>query len=144
MIYDMETMNYCLGLNELAENIHKDNVDRGFYDSPRETGTMLMLIVSELSEALEAYRKDKFVDKNDLEGEFDKEKFKEKVKDTFEDEIADALIRILDMCGHMNIDIAKHVYQKLLSTGRADTSTEERKYSVYFLKILKILNYVHK
>ena len=114
MIYDMETMNYCLGLNELAENIHKDNVDRGFYDSPRETGTMLMLIVSELSEALEAYRKDKFVDKNDLEGEFDKEKFKEKVKDTFEDEIADALIRILDMCGHMNIDIAKHVYQKLL------------------------------
>ncbi len=110
----METMSYCLGLNELAENIHKDNVDRGFYDEPRETGTILMLIVSELSEALEAYRKDKFVDKNDLEGEFDKDKFKEKVKDTFEDEIADALIRILDMCGHMDIDIAKHVYQKLL------------------------------
>lgn len=36
------------------------------------------------------------------------------MKDTFEDEIADALIRILDMCGHMDIDIAKHVYQKLL------------------------------
>lgn len=110
----MEKVSYCLGLNELAESIHKDNVDRGFYDEPRETGTMLMLIVSELSEALEAYRKDKFVDKNDLEGEFDKDKFKEKVKDTFEDEIADALIRILDMCGHMDIDIAKHVYQKLL------------------------------
>lgn len=110
----MEIMDYCSGLNELAKNIHKDNVDRGFYDTPRETGTILMLIVSELSEALEAYRKYKFVNKDDLEGEFDKDKFKEKVKDTFEDEIADALIRILDMCGDMEIDIAKHVYQKLL------------------------------
>lgn len=141
----METMDYCLGLNELAENIHKDNVDRGFYDEPRETGTMLMLIVSELSEALEAYRKDKFVDKNDLEGEFDKDKFKEKVKDTFEDEIADALIRILDMCGHMNIDIAKHVYQKLLYNRTRGYKHGGKKNLVsIFLKILKILNNVHK
>ncbi len=104
----------CSALNELAADIHDDNVERGFYEKPRETGTELMLIVSELSEALEAFRKDRFVDKDDLKGEFDKDKFKEKVKDTFEDELADALIRILDMCGNKGIDIREHVYQKLM------------------------------
>ena len=41
-------------LNELAKRIHQDNVERGFYDEKRELGTLLMLIVSEVSEALEA------------------------------------------------------------------------------------------
>jgi len=113
-IMDTKLYSNCRQLNELAKEIHQDNVDRGFYEKPRETGTELMLIVSELSEALEAFRKDKFVNKEDLYKHiFDKDHFKEKIKDTFEDEIADALIRILDMCGNMNIDITEHVYQKL-------------------------------
>ena len=104
----------CMPLNELAKEIHQDNIDRGFYEKPREVGTELMLIVSELSEALEAFRKDKFVNREDLNNHlFNKDHFREKIKDTFEDEIADALIRILDMCGNMNIDITEHVFQKL-------------------------------
>ena len=46
-----------ISLNELAKTIHNDAAARGFYDRPPEFGTNLMLVVSELSEALEADRK---------------------------------------------------------------------------------------
>lgn len=111
------TMNYK-DLNELSKVIHQDNVDRGFYDDPRQIGTLLMLIVSELSEALEADRKNRHCSVVTYaltpEGELDVDKFKEKVKDTFEDEIADAFIRLFDLCGYLNIDIAKHIALKLM------------------------------
>lgn len=74
-------------LNELAQSIYQDNVDRGFYDDPRQIGTLLMLTVSELSEALEADRKDRHCPTtvyalND-DGTLNVDKFKETVKDTF-------------------------------------------------------------
>lgn len=76
-------------LNKLSKEIHAENVDRGFYDEKRELGTLLMLVVSELSEALEADRKKRHCtiddfSKNDLS---DKKIFDSFVKDTFEDEI---------------------------------------------------------
>lgn len=104
-------------LNELSKAIHQDNVDRGFYDDERQIGTLLMLTVSELAEALEADRKDRHCTESDgvlkKNGTIDKELFEKKVKDTFEDEIADAFIRLFDLCGYMNIDIRKHISLKL-------------------------------
>lgn len=104
-------------LNNLSKVIHQDNVERGFYDDPRQIGTLLMLIVSELSEALEADRKDRHCPitvyaLND-DGTLNVDKFKETVKDTFEDEIADTFIRLFDLCGYLNIDIEKHIALKL-------------------------------
>lgn len=49
----------CAGLNFASQEIHKEARNKGFWDSERETGTLLMLCVSELSEALEADRKGK-------------------------------------------------------------------------------------
>ncbi len=46
-------------LNELAKQFHERAKAKGFWDEPKETGTLLMLMVSELSEALEADRKPK-------------------------------------------------------------------------------------
>ena len=120
-------------LNELSSKIYNANKEKGFYDEPREIGTVLMLVVSELSEALEADRKDKRSYLNGFEAmlknaklsinNFDvkdiyncgwvKDRFEETIKDTFEDEIADAMIRLLDLCGHLNIDIEKHIDLKL-------------------------------
>lgn len=119
-------------LNELSRKIYNANKEKGFYDEPREIGTLLMLVVSELSEALEADRKN---NSNKLEIFLDdlkyaklsiedfslqndncnwiKNKFKTTIKDSFEDEIADAMIRLLDLCGHLNIDIEKHIDLKL-------------------------------
>ena len=104
-------------LNELCEEIHKVQVDKGFYEEKREMGTLLMLIVSELSEALEAdrknrYAKDKIGHINISDANFVSE-FEENIKDTFEDEIADAVIRIFDLCGYLNIDLDRHVLMKL-------------------------------
>lgn len=118
-------------MNELAKQIHDNAVKHGFYDSKREIGTLLMLCVSELSEALEADRHNEYarVDIENLyEDEFknnfqkyietiDEEEFREDfelyIKDRFEDEIADAIIRLLDICGYLNINIDKHIQLKM-------------------------------
>ena len=105
-------------LNELGKQIHQDCIDKGFYDTPRELGTLLMLIVSEVAEANEAARINKFADPQ-LVLEMNPENcgitrdFLDLVKDTFEDEIADTIIRLLDLCAYMNIDIEKHISLKL-------------------------------
>jgi NTP pyrophosphatase (non-canonical NTP hydrolase) len=89
-----------MNLNELAKTINADNVAKGFYDSPREFGTTIALIHSELSEALEASRKDLMDDKLTH-------------RHGVEVELADALIRILDYAGHANLDIEGAVMEKL-------------------------------
>lgn len=103
-------------LNQLSKSIYQDNYLQGFWDQERNIGEMLMLVVSELGEALEAHRNGRLVESIPVvpEGEVAfKLFFEEQVKDSFQDEIADALIRILDLCGGLNIDIEYHVEQKL-------------------------------
>lgn len=115
-----------MNLNELAQTIFEGNKSRGFHDKPQETGTYLMLMVSELGEALEADRNGKTANwkgfNSDMSYWFEgqpgyEEKwastFKNDIKDSHEDEIADTLIRILDYCGLKGIDIQAHVEAKL-------------------------------
>lgn len=105
-------------LNQLANVVFKANKLKGFHDKPQETGTYLMLMVSELGEALEADRKGivTSVDLNEImelpDDDF-AQYFKTYVKDSHEDEIADTLIRILDYCGLRRIPIQEHVEAKL-------------------------------
>lgn len=112
-------------LNDLSRQFHERSKSKGFWDEKRETGTLLMLVVSELSEALEADRKDKNADTSEIDkfyadGYTEEDSpisfasyFKRGVKDTFEDEIADTFIRLFDLCGAMNIDIAEHIELKM-------------------------------
>lgn len=102
----------CEGLNRLSENIHHDNVLKGFWDNEKNVGELLMLVVTELSEALEAHRSSRFADYlpcNDLTPN----EFETKIKDTFEDEIADAIIRLLDLSSGLGINIEYHIIHKL-------------------------------
>lgn len=110
-----------MSLNELAKEIHANAVDKGFYDKPPETGTSLMLIVSELGEAMEADRKG--LHTLDSIEFFEKElktktlpyseSFEYHLKDKFEDELADSIIRILDFCAYKDIDIDYHIKSKM-------------------------------
>jgi NTP pyrophosphatase (non-canonical NTP hydrolase) len=115
-------------LTEFSKDIHQGNVKRGFYDDPKEIGTVLMLIVTELAEAMESYRGGNRLGSERLEAmqwdslddsvneyfsQEDINQFKEVVKDTFEDEIADTIIRLFDLCGWLGIDIHKHIMLKL-------------------------------
>ena len=108
-------------LNELSQKIFQANKEKGFWNEKRNVGEMLMLVTTELAEAMESHRKGKFCQletfndtyfDNLKDAEF-KQAFEKNIKDTFEDEMADALIRILDMCGGLEIDIEKHVELKL-------------------------------
>lgn len=74
----------------------------------------LALIQSEVSEALEACRKNKHADMQAFEKSAQtKADFEIYIKDSFEDELADALIRILELAAVHQIDIEKHVCAKM-------------------------------
>ena len=105
-------------LNELAQQIHENAKAKGFWDEPRNTGEIFMLIVSELAEALEADREGKRADMKKFavghDGSITDEQwlplaFQASIKDTFEDEIADVVIRILDWCAYDKIDIEERL-----------------------------------
>lgn len=80
-------------LNVLAKEAYMIAKSKGWHDEERETGTVLALIHSEVSEALEADRK------GDSDG--------------FAEEIADVMIRCLDLCGAKGIDIDTVLSRKM-------------------------------
>ena len=111
-----------LKIKKLIKECHQIAIDSGFYpeDEERNTGELLMLIVSELSEGLEAHRNNRFckfkgvyfnlsLEKITTDMDIKKDHvyvlaidaFEKVVKDTFEDEIADVFIRLFDLCGYL-------------------------------------------
>lgn len=133
-------------LNELSKSIYQNNVQKGFWCN-REAipltmkesslfseeqikavkdsfkGQLLMLIVSEAAEVLEANRgRTNTLNREEFERvialypedkEHWKQTFEKYIKNSEEDEMADILIRGFDYCGGFNIDIDWHIEQKL-------------------------------
>ena len=101
-------------LNHYAKKCHARAVAKGFWDEQHSVGHYLMLVISELSEAVEADRIGKWakLDPNTIDtlhridGAIYVQEFLRLVKDTVEDEIADAVIRLLDLLGWMLKDRA--------------------------------------
>jgi NTP pyrophosphatase (non-canonical NTP hydrolase) len=106
-------------LNSMAEIVHRLN-KRWWLDivtgkpCERNVGEMLMLVVSELAEALEGHRKslrDAHIPN----------------RISFEVELADAVIRILDIAGALGLDLGGAVADKLeYNASRLDHTTEAR------------------
>jgi hypothetical protein len=101
-------------LQTWAKEIHANAIAKGFYpENPKDRSDkeMLMLVICELAEAVEAHRENRWMDGRQgiipeelakYPQEFEAN-FKAWVKDTVEDEMADALIRILDFTEHIGL-----------------------------------------
>ena len=113
-------------LNEIRDAIHNNSVAKGFWNEPNTNITeKIMLVVTELSEAVEAMRKlsrnelyhsislcNSTIEDFDLNG-YDHYDFGKFIKDSVGDEFADSIIRILDLCGRLGIDIEGHIKYKM-------------------------------
>ena len=96
-------------LNLYAKKCHERAVAKGFWDEQHSVGHYLMLAFGELHEAIEADRIGKWakLDPDTIDtlqriaGAPYAQEFLREVKDTVEDEIADAVIRLLDLLGWM-------------------------------------------
>jgi len=108
-------------LNNLRDRCYQASFSAGWHTDlstgelkERNKGEMLMLIVSEISEAMEGERKSLMDDHI-------------KHRPMVEVELADAVIRILDYCGRWGYDIEGAVEDKLeYNANRADHKIENR------------------
>ena len=99
--------------NELRDRAYKCACEHGFHDKEYSDAHFMMLIITEISEAVNADRKGKHANKEYIEEELTNleskgyfvQGFYYLIKDTVEDELADIVIRCLDFAGNMNIDI---------------------------------------
>jgi len=105
-------------INEIGKEILKDGIRRGFFDGDeRNLGEMIALIHGELSEALEADRLDLYTrvdikEINNLSDDKFKEEFLKNIKDTFEDELADTIIRLMELATYKGVDLEAHITAK--------------------------------
>lgn len=103
----MEKLNY----NKLAVKAHQNAVNHGFWEEKNSTEHCLMLIVTEISEAVEAHRNGKIHDFETFDkynGSIsDEECFERFIKDSVADEMADVAIRLFDLAGAWGIDFGK-------------------------------------
>ena len=92
-------------IRELCKEAHENAVRHGFWNEEHDIRHYLMLVITELAEAVQAYRKGRFADRDEYEkmvrerGCAEDTAFLLSVKDTFEDEMADACIRLMDLTG---------------------------------------------
>jgi len=103
-----------MDLNKIRDIAYAYAEKQGFHEQPTNFGESLMLIVFELSEALEADRLGKRYEVNDFQmALLPKEEYETYVRGTVEEEIADAIIRLCDLAGTYKINLNWHVTAKM-------------------------------
>ena len=88
-------------ISELQKSIHQLAIKKGWWESSREIPELLCLIHSEISEALEAYRVkgiENWIENGKPEG--------------VAVELADAIIRILDLSEYFGFDMEEEILEK--------------------------------
>ena len=100
-----------MGINEMKDRAYDIACKHGWYEQKRTDIHELMLVVSELGEAVNADRNGKYANRERFENvlkEFHvpfSYAFNQCIKDTVEDELADAAIRILSLAGLNSADL---------------------------------------
>lgn len=101
-----------INLNELRDRAYKTACEHGFHDEELSNEHCLCLVISELMEAVEAHRKGRRVRINERETyeliqrkKFYMYAFDNYIKGSVEEELSDAVIRLLDLCGLRKIKL---------------------------------------
>lgn len=118
MTTDLITKLQSVDLNAMAKRAYENAKRHGFHEGDKKISHWLCLVICELSEAVEADRKDRRAKPKAFDlamrepvspheaaspEEIYDYWFEAYVKDTVEDELADAAIRLLDLAGSMDV-----------------------------------------
>lgn len=127
-----------MNINELIQKVHQNAKDHGWWDEPRSMAELLCLIHSEVSEALEEDRNHRKPGETYYSGksnssmrmgsmsfstlfsetpriDFDStgEKIMIAKPEGIPSELADIVIRVMDICGMYGIDLEKAILEKM-------------------------------
>lgn len=103
--------NMCDVTSVLIDRAYACACAKGFHEKSLSVEHYLMLVLSEIGEAVEADKKGRYVDLSELSPEtfhlgniHFMEMFVRVVKDSLPDELADVCIRLYDMCGALGVE----------------------------------------
>jgi NTP pyrophosphatase (non-canonical NTP hydrolase) len=124
-MHPLVKQNLRIGVENLVVSCHKASTDAGWWNDletgepviarPHVVGEKLMLVVSEVSEAMEGHRKNLMDDKLPH-------------RPMVEVELADAVIRIADLAGALGLDLGGAIVEKLaFNATRPDHKPENRR-----------------
>lgn len=129
-----------MNLNTLRDEAFKIACDHGFHDIELSDEHCLMLVITELSEAVEADRKGKNADiakfrewqgnsihfSDETRNKRFKEDFEAYIKDSVADELADAAIRLLDLAGlrKVNVEIPDDEWGSIINDLKPDAKNQ--------------------
>lgn len=100
--------------NEYIKRAYENACKHGFHDKKLSVEHCLMLVITEIAEAVEADRKDMhadvlgFEERTRVYPDFI-ERFEAYIKDSFEDELADIYIRLCDTAGMLGIEYEQRI-----------------------------------
>lgn len=134
-----------LDLNALRDRAYKIACEHGFHDEELSNEHSLMLVITELAEAVEADRKGKVAQRMMFGMNCDTPQenpthhwcfcFDQFIKDSVPDELADAVIRLLDLAGLRRISIEpinEDIIEDMEESCKDETFTE----SIYSISTL--------
>jgi NTP pyrophosphatase (non-canonical NTP hydrolase) len=94
---------------DMQYDIHKWAKERGWWDRPRDFGELMMLITTEVAEAYEEYRNDH----EPKEVYHSTDKYGGQKPEGVPTELADIVIRVMDICEFYNINLYNEIRNKM-------------------------------
>ena len=131
-----ETKHEPVNLQELAAKVHDNAVKHGWWENNHSDEHYLMLVISELAEAIEADRKGRMANAawfekmiNETPSCHEAATYEERyaywfetyIKDTLQDEMADTVIRLLDLAGAHGYEFSYRINECGITRQRAFT-----------------------
>ena len=112
-----------MDINKLKEEAYQTAVDHGWYEQKRSITHHIMMVVTELGEAINADRSRKYAERVMFEEMIELDYpfsfdvhwaacFEQYIKDSVEDELADAVIRLLTILGGKGVTIPEDSFSE--------------------------------